>query len=291
MNIKKIADVAEAQQTDELKLLIYRQIQQFVYKYQPRYYPSYSGDINDLALNIFEEFCRKKKHRNGEVFSELDRMDPSVVGNGQWTGDERKAIATYTQRFVTHSLIDAARLDKHEVTASENYDERHAGLTLDRAVSGQRKQSAGDDGMVGGAYVENINNTFYDLMENEVALANAEKAMKVNPDKAKYILRLVKHYGDRLDPEVKEFAEKLASKYAPVEQKKSKAMPKFDEEAVKALTGANIVKQPLQNRPALKLEFATRDELNAVDLDKLNSLLDPFEFYTKRGNNLYYFVK
>lgn len=284
MRLKKINDVDEKQQTDKLKMLIYHQIEKFVLKYQPRYYPAYQGNIEDLIMDTFEEFLRKKKHRNGRVFSELDRLDPSVVGQGHWTADEAKAIATYTQRFVTHTLIDRARTDKHEVKVSENYDENYGGLTLDRAAQGGASRSRGDDGMVGGAFVENINYKYSDLMTNPIALKKAKEELLRNPKQVKYIQSLVKHYGDRLAPDVLEFIEKFVGleDELPEEEK-----PDLSE--IEKLTGGKASFYSLQKKPALKIEFSSKDELRNLDKEKLDTLAKGYTYYTTKGNKMYYF--
>lgn len=194
--------------SEEFKLLVHKQIKQFVYKYQRRYYPHFTGEIDDLVSDIFTEFCQKKKHRNGETFSELDRVDVSKVGNGFWTGSEEKALATYTQRFVMHTLIDYERKDKQEVSATENYEEGSGKATLDRLarVRGNRNIDGED---VGGAYQENINYKFYDLMDNPIALKRAKQGLINNPEQIGYILYLLKHYIDKLDADVVKFIVKM----------------------------------------------------------------------------------
>lgn len=202
--VKQVSDVSKEQQTDELKILLMKQIKQFVFKYQKRYYPQFDGDLNGLAADIFADFLKPKKHRNGEVFSELDRIDPAKVGNGKWTGSVEKAMATYTQRFVMHSLIDYARGDKGEVRADENYDEASRRATLDRLKNGKGNRNI-DGEEVGGAYQEDINYKFYDLMDNPIAISNAKRMMIAEPSQVGYILYLLKHYVDKLEPEVKKF--------------------------------------------------------------------------------------
>ena len=51
-NVKQVSDVSKEQQTDELKILLMKQIKQFVFKYQKRYYPQFDGDLNGLAHPI-----------------------------------------------------------------------------------------------------------------------------------------------------------------------------------------------------------------------------------------------
>lgn len=307
-NKTKIADIAKDLQTDELKLKIYRQIEKFVYKYHNRYFPHFKGDVKDLIVDIFTEFCRPKKHRNGETFSELDRVDPSAVGGGNWTGDDEKAIATYVQRYVVARLIDKERNSVkitrdeegnitskvRETRASENYDEDKGGLTLDRAVQGG-KRSSGDPDAMAGAYEENINYRFYDLMDNPQAIKNARKALVNNPKQLKYIKSLLKHYDDKLDPEVKEFIVKLIG-----EEEEASVEVESTSEVQQEISnflgeGVKISNYKLQNRPAVKMTFSDKDAMEAAK-DKKSQVIeqmdkDGYEFYKSHGSNWYFFKK
>lgn len=293
MNLRRIGDIAKELQTDDLKLKIYRQIEGFVHKYHTHYFPHFKGELNDLVADIFEEFCRPKKHRNGETFSELDRLDISKVGGGNWTGSDDKAIATYTKRYVIARLIDKERSDKREVNADENYDEKRGRLTLDRAARGGKNTNGMDvDSGNEGAYVANINTTFYDLMEDPVALKKAKRTLLNDPDKVKRIQYLAKHYHDKLDPDVINFIDNLVGLpeeplVAPKEEIKTD---------LKGVLGSNVevVSYKLQNRPALKVKFPDKEaQLAAKDKQEqvINSMKeDGYEFYKAQGPNWYFFA-
>lgn len=317
----KVSDVRSEEQTEELMNLVYKQIKQFVYKYQPRYYRQYQGELGDLVSDIFTDFCRPKKHRNGEVFSELDRVDTEKVGNGQWTGSKEKALATYTQRFVMHSLIDYSRSDKGEVHASENYNENEGKPTLDRLKNGRGNRNIdGED--VGGAYQEDINYKFYDLMDNPQSLKNAKKMLISNPEQIGYILYLLKHYADKLEPDVKKFiVNMIEAVYLKVPQdpaldRKLKAAAKvmpddlkehleslLPEESESSKTdigtdlssvvpeGSNVTKQMLRGKPALRITppadtFANADTFATTKeaLEKLG-----YTYYRSYKGNWYFF--
>lgn len=131
MNLKKIQDVSAEQQTEAFKMEIFEDIRLFVLKYQRRYYPAYKGELDDLVVDYYTEFTRPKKHRNGEVFSEMDRFQYEKLGGENWTADNSKKLAAYIQRFVMGRLIDSARKDKGEKNYSERYNEETGELSVD----------------------------------------------------------------------------------------------------------------------------------------------------------------
>ena len=131
MNLNKIKDVSAEQQTEAFKMEIFEDIRLFVLKYQRRYYPAYKGDLDDLIVDYYTEFTRPKKHRNGEVFSEMDRFQYEKLGGENWTADNSKKLAAYIQRFVMGRLIDSARKDKGEKNYSERYKEETGELSVD----------------------------------------------------------------------------------------------------------------------------------------------------------------
>ncbi len=296
MNRKKlkIKDVAKELQTSDFKMMIYRQIEKFVYKNQKHYYPHFKGELHDLIVDLFTKFCEPKKHRNGETFSELDRVDPGKVGGGKWTGDNEKAIATYVQRYVIARLIDLERTDKKEVSISENYDEKNPGLTVDRAARGGKNPTGGEeDGP--GAYEENINYQFYDLMDNPQAIKNARKFLVENPAQVKRIRSLAKHYDDKLDPEVKEFITKLLGEEE--EQEKVSSNITEVQKDIEGLLGegVKVSRYFLQKKPAVKVVFSDKDAMKAAE-DKKDSVIslmsnEGYEFYKAHGANWYFFKK
>ena len=131
MNLNKIKDVSAEQQTEAFKMEIFEDIRLFVLKYQRRYYPAYKGELDDLIVDYYTEFTRPKKHRNGEVFSEMDRFQYEKLGGENWTADNSKKLAAYIQRFVMGRLIDSARKDKGEKNYSERYNEETGELSVD----------------------------------------------------------------------------------------------------------------------------------------------------------------
>lgn len=122
---QKIADLKKEQQSDEIKVEVLNMIKQFLFKYR-RYHPSYKGTFSELAFQLYTDFLAPKKHRNGEVYSELDRFEPGEMGGEDWKGEVgetlKKKLAAYVQRFVVHRLIDLERKDKGEATYDENFD-------------------------------------------------------------------------------------------------------------------------------------------------------------------------
>lgn len=121
----KIVDLDKSKQSDEIKTELLNMIKQFVFKYR-HYHPSFKGSFSELCWDLYVDFLKPKKHRNGEEYSELDRFDPGQMGGEDWKGilneDLKKKLAAYVQRYVTHRLIDKERASKHEVTYDENFD-------------------------------------------------------------------------------------------------------------------------------------------------------------------------
>lgn len=294
-SIKKVARVVDYTIGEKLKTKVFKMIEKFVYKYKTHYYPHYTGGDYDLTLDIFEEFCRPKKHRNGEVFSELERMDPSKVGGGQWKGDEDSAIATYVQRYVIARLIDKERTDKREATASENYDEKKPGLTLDRAAHGGKGGS--DESEVssisvgGGAYTATGMNDIVELLDDP---ANWSKAKKIfaamSEDQKKHIARLFKLVKKDLDPKVTKFMETLLA--TPQESSQLDAADQTFQDLEKDYIGMHIQKIPLKGQPAIRVTFDNPDARKAVDeeFDDVKNDLSKvgYDFEKEYGGRLYF---
>ena len=129
MSLKKITDLDKSLQTDELKIKVYHLIKQFVHKNQVRYHPHFRGEKEDLISGIYANFTVPKKHRNGQVFSELDRFDYEAIGTKDFDLDTK--LASYVQNYVVSRLIDYERSDKREVNYDTSYDEESGNLSLD----------------------------------------------------------------------------------------------------------------------------------------------------------------
>lgn len=280
--LRRIQDIAQSQQTEELKRVIYDQIEKFVFKYHRRYYPHFKGEIRDLAADIYEMFVRPKKHRDGTVFSELDRVDPDKVGGGEWTGDFNKALATYTQRYTIMRLIDMERSDKREVRVSEDYDEENGGPTVDRIVKRNNPENETE-----GAYKESKGFSFFELMDNPQAIKNAKKFLVNNPDQVSNIRRLQKHYADKLSPEVNDFINTILGEDEDPNSTGIAAQ-------VESVLGesAKVSKYKLQGLPAVKISFPSKEDMNEAEplRSEVESILseDGYKPYKVQGSNWYY---
>lgn len=72
----------KVQQTQEVKLRLYTLTQQFVYKYQPRYYKQFNPKtecLEDLASEFYLSFLTPKAREKGKEQSLLDKFDPSIT--------------------------------------------------------------------------------------------------------------------------------------------------------------------------------------------------------------------
>lgn len=125
MNLKKIVDLDKSQQTDAIKAELLNMMKMFVFKLR-HYYPSFRGSYSELAWDLYIDFLSAKKHRDGQVYNELDRFDPGQMGGEDWQGTMgetmKKKLAAYVQRYVTHRLIDKERSSKKNVTYDERFD-------------------------------------------------------------------------------------------------------------------------------------------------------------------------
>lgn len=115
MNIKllrgyRIADLKKDEQTDEMKYDLYKMILPFVIKYQPQYYPSFDGDLRDLASQFYIDFMAEVG-RGDEKQNLLDKFDPNVT-----------TLPYLTKVSVIRALIDEARKDKGEVSYDKGWD-------------------------------------------------------------------------------------------------------------------------------------------------------------------------
>lgn len=285
MNLSKlkILDVAKELQTDAFHKKVFNQIEQFVLKYQKRFYPHFKGALYDLAMDLYMEFFAIKKHRNQEEYSEADRLDISKVGGGEWSGTDDKAMATYIRTFVWHRLIDKERTHKEELNAAENRDE-DGGATLDYL--------ANKSGVSG---AEDYN--FFALMDDPEAVNIAIEKLKKNPEQLKKIARLYKHYNDKLPEDIKQFIENLIGSV--------RVLPKEVNEVKELLQPyAEVKEHKLQGEPAIKIIFKDSDALKEFDRelsieedsvyeslrDKVNSLLElvGYDFYKNSGLTVYF---
>lgn len=320
MNLKRISTsrIVDATKKEEeaYKLKIYEMINKFVLKYHEHFYPHYKGDVYDLTLDIFTNYCAPKKHRNGEVFSELDRFDASKVGGGNWTGTEDQALATYVQRYVKNRLIDMERTDHQEVNATETFDPNNPSLTLDRAARGGRKSSEeSEDGIVGsssGAFTANDPSVVglsgqsasnlagvLSLLDDEDNWYRARDIFDEMSDEDKaHVARMYKLYRSKesdLHPKIIEFMDDLLKNYDGASKTKStptqKATSAKSNDTLASAPNATIVNYKLQGRPAVKVVFADKAAREAADFSAIVSEMESrgCELYKPVGAAIYFF--
>jgi hypothetical protein len=109
---------------EEIKKELYNLTKQFVYKYQPRLYKQYKGEIDDLVSDFYTEFLTAKSRESGKEESLLDKYDP-----------EKSNLPYLTKVAVQRMLIDKSRSDKDEKNLNEKYDEETGELSLDYVAS------------------------------------------------------------------------------------------------------------------------------------------------------------
>lgn len=109
---------------EEIKKELYNLTKQFVYKYQPRFYKQYKGEIDDLVSDFYTEFLTPKARETGKEESLLDKYDP-----------EKSNLPYLTKVAVQRMLIDKSRSDKDEKNLNERYDEETGELSLDYVAS------------------------------------------------------------------------------------------------------------------------------------------------------------
>lgn len=126
MNLFKsrVFDMDKSEQTDKVKTELYNLTLQFVRKYWRDYYPNYKGELEDLAMDMYEGFLTPKSRVKGKEETLLDKFDPNVT-----------TLPYLVKVSVQRGLIDAARSDKRESNYTEKYDDETGELSLDYLVS------------------------------------------------------------------------------------------------------------------------------------------------------------
>lgn len=171
----------------------YKYILDYVRKYHNRYYPSMpDGSIEDVAHDIYLKFVTPYKHRDGQTYSEVDRIDLNKLATGDenWKGGNLTKYLAYLKMYTLHRMIEKEKYaQSHKTqlvaeTSSNDDDDKRQGPTLDK-LSQQAKQ---------------LESAAIDLVSDPDAVLQATRALANNPSRISYIERLIKHYGDRLDP-------------------------------------------------------------------------------------------
>lgn len=107
-------------QTEEVKVRLFKLTQQFVRKYVSRYYKQYNGVVDDLVMDYYVEFLTPKSREIGKEASLLDKFDENVT-----------TLPYLVKVAVQRKLIDSSRTDKGEKNYTADYDEETGDLSLD----------------------------------------------------------------------------------------------------------------------------------------------------------------
>lgn len=285
MNIQRILDVARDKQSDEFKKEIFDDIQSFVYKYHTRYYPHYKGELVDLVADIYADFVRPKKHRNGETYSEMDRFEYEKLGGENWNADDSKRLAAYIQRFVWHRLIDRERTDKQEATYSETYNEETGELSLDYLAKLVDEPDSNIDEMEFTPKLVNLAKESYAAMPN---------------DKKKEFLKLYESMKGSLPENMENLFKEVVGEDTAAAVKSTPKSKATSEEAAEvipqikeAVGNVQVDSYKLKGVNAVRVLFPSKEEAVSTDrasVDAILSKLD-YEYYRTAGAAWYYLKK
>lgn len=118
----------KAEQTQEVKEKLYYLTKQFVYKYQPRYYKQYRGDLEDLVLDFYCQFLTPKSRIKGQEKSLLDRYDVSKKPIGF---SEELYFANLVKVSVQRMLIDRSRQDHYRILSIDKFLEAYGDMFVE----------------------------------------------------------------------------------------------------------------------------------------------------------------
>lgn len=99
-----------SEQTEAVKVRLYRLTDQFVKKYVWRYYKQFTGDIDDLIMEYYVEFLTPKSREKGKEESLLDKFDSNVT-----------TLEYLVKIAVQRKLIDSSRQDPTQDIRIDNY--------------------------------------------------------------------------------------------------------------------------------------------------------------------------
>lgn len=178
--------MTEQEQTEQVKLELYKLTEQFVKKYQWQYYKQFKGDINDLVGDFYADFL-SKKGRGSVKESLLDKYNPDVT-----------SLAYLVKQSVIRKLIDKSRGDKGEVS----YDQVKGPDDEDNTTA------ADYFGNKAGISSQNYGNLEFDY--DDSTILQAKKLFKQLPDEDKYAKIIwFNDLKDELDSVVKSFFKKV----------------------------------------------------------------------------------
>jgi len=105
--------MTKQQQTDEVRVELFKLTLQFTRKYQPRYYYQFRGEVYDLAMEFYCEFLTPKG-RGDVKESLLDKFNPEIT-----------SLAYLVKVSVQRKLIDRSRADRIQLVSIDEMIESY----------------------------------------------------------------------------------------------------------------------------------------------------------------------
>lgn len=100
----------KVEQTEEVKVNLYKLTDQFTKKLVHRYYKQYEGPIEDLVMEYYLDFLTPKSREKGKEESLLDKYDESVT-----------SLPYLVKVAVSRKLIDSSRQNPISMIRIDNY--------------------------------------------------------------------------------------------------------------------------------------------------------------------------
>lgn len=268
MNLKKIQDIAQEEQTDDLKLHLYDLVKQFVYSEWRHYHPHLNRNkdtIDDVINKIYVDFLTPKSRVKGNEQSLLDKWDP-----------ERLDLPSLVKVSVRRKLIDLERSYKGEINYSESYDEETGDLSLDFLA----KQIAEDD--------ENLETMEFTKEDVDNIKSRYDQ---FDEEKRNEFLTLYEKIKNSLPDNFKKLFAEVVGNDKPTLSRKNE--PEVAQLLHKDLDYEFVVNEhKVKDGEALRITFIDSSEESEAskDIDIFTSILEDngWKFYSKRGNNWYY---
>lgn len=282
MNLQRIADLAKAEQTDQVKKELFQLTKQFVLKLWRHYFPHCSGskdDLDDLIYDFYLEFLTPKSRVKGNEQSLLDKWDP-----------EKLNLPSLVKVSVIRKLIDKERTFKHEKHYSETYDENTGDLSLDFLA----KQVSEED-----VQLEDIEFTEDEIFEMR------DKYDEMDPEAKEAFLTYYNRVKNKLPQNFKDLFADLVGTDAP--KAKTKAVKETakseDPEVVNLLkeaiksdnVDAEVSMKTSSAGPVARISFNEATDETKVGSDLWNKVQEiiktnGYKVYMSRGKN-WYFIK
>lgn len=203
--MKKIQDLDASQQTDELKLELYKLTLQFVSKCWLLNYAnikkvasSQGVSKEELAMQFYADFLTPKG-RTDVKESLLDKFDPTKPG-------ATNSLPYLVKVSVQRKCIDYIRAHENTAVNTDLVAENTSGSSdEDGSMTGEDVLSSMQLKNNGNTWEEPYDDTYSD--EEQEAFTNAYNSLsEEQKEKAVY---LYKHYGKRMSPKVREMMEEL----------------------------------------------------------------------------------